>query len=180
MTVPRKRLLALLAIAIPSGLYLLLYLVPANLLLRSPGRFNRNPERLRLAWSSAWTLVPGRVEVRGLRIEGGPRVRWSLAVEEGRGRIDLPALAGRELHVRDFEGRGVAMRAHRGTAAGAPPRPGPRRSPRPWLRTWTVRLDGVRLDDVRVLEYGPLRLEGKGRASGSLRLVAGGELELDV
>ena len=178
MSVPRKRLLALLAIALPAGLYLLLYLLPANLLLRSPGRFNRNPERLRLAWRSAWTLVPGRVEVRGLRIEGGPRVRWSLAVEEGRGRIDLPALAGRELHVRDFEGRGVAMRALRGTAAGAPPRPAPQRSPR--LRTWTVRLDGVRLDDVRVLEYGPLRLEGKGRASGSLRLVAGRELELDV
>jgi len=75
-----KRLL--LGLALPAGLYLLLYLLPANLVLRSPGLFNRNPERLRIGWGSAWTLLPGKVEVRKLRIDGGtPRLRWALAVD---------------------------------------------------------------------------------------------------
>ena len=171
-----KRLL--LALAIPAGLYLLLYLLPANLVLRSPGLFNRSPERFRIGWGSAWTLLPGEVEVRKLRIDGGnPRLRWSLAVDEGRGRLDLTALLGRELHLRGFEGKGVEARLIREVAAaGGPstPRKGPRRRP------WTVRLEGVQLTGVRVLDAGPLRLEGNGRAAGAFRLVIGKETQLDL
>ena len=67
------------------------------------------------------------------------------------------------------------MRSVRDPKAGAPPA---LRSPR--RRPWTIRLEQVRLDGVRAVEYGPLRLEGEGRASGTFRLVVGKELELDL
>ncbi|HYN22797.1 MAG TPA: hypothetical protein VE078_17685 [Thermoanaerobaculia bacterium] len=176
MRIWRKRLL--LGLALLAGLYLVLYLLPANILLRNPSLVTRNPERLKIDWESAWSLRPGQVEVRKLRIGGGNlHARWSLVVDEGRGRIDLGALLGRALVVRRFEGSGVEARVVRDPRAGrAPSRPAsrPRRSP------WTVRLEDLRLAGVRALEFGPLRFEGKGGATGALRLVLGKEAQVEL
>ncbi|HEX7182906.1 MAG TPA: hypothetical protein VF756_13770 [Thermoanaerobaculia bacterium] len=169
-----KRLL--LAPALFAGLYLGLYLLPIHLFLGTPlgpRLLNRRPERLRIEWGSAWSLWPGEVEVRQLRITGdNRRASWSVAVDSGKGRIDLPALLRREVRVRRFAGTGVDVRAvrHPPEADSPPPRPGRRR--------WTIRLEDLRLAGVRALEYGPLRLEGKGKTEGLLRLVLGGETEI--
>lgn len=161
-----------------AGLYVLLYLLPANLLLQNPGLFVRNPDRLKIDWGSAWSLRPGQIEVRKLRIDGRTRrIRWSIVADEGRGRVVLTALLGRKFIVRGFEGRGVEARVARDpdAAAGRPPAATKRRrSP------WTIQLDGVRLAEIRALEYGPLRLDGKGRATGAFRLVLRTEAQVEL
>ncbi len=173
MPLQRKRLL--LGLALLAGLYAVLYLLPANLFLGTglgPRLLNRRPERLRIEWGSAWSLWPGAVEVRGFRLEGdNRRVRWAVAVDRGRGRIGLLALLRKELRVSDFEGEGVSSRVTR-----HPPAPASR--PRPRRRPWTIRLDNLRLSRVRAIGYGPLRLEGDGRAAGSFRMVLGGKTEV--
>lgn len=174
----RKRLL--LGLLLLAGLYGVLYLLPANLFLGTglgPRLLNRRPERLRLEWRSAWSLWPGVVEVRGFRIEGdNRRVRWAVAVDRGRGRIGLLALLRKEVRVSDFAGEGVSSRVNRHPpeAPASAPRPRSRRRP------WTLRFDELRLSRVRAIGYGPLRLEGEGRAAGSFHAVLGGETEVDL
>lgn len=173
---PRLRHL-LLGLSLLAGLYVGLYLLPANLLLATslgPRLASRHPERLRLDWSAAWSLWPGEVEIRRLQIAGHhARVRWSLAVDRGRGHLDLPALLRRELRIERFAGEGVEARVRREAAAPLP-RVRPRRGP------WTVRFEGIQLAGVRALEYGPLRLEGEGHAAGSFQMRGGRDLRLDL
>src|SRR5689334_23084205 len=71
-----KRLLF--AVLLLTGLYLL----GVNLFLSSPlatHAFNRRPQKFRIAWSAAWTVWPGLVQVRGLRLWGHVNsVTWTV------------------------------------------------------------------------------------------------------
>src|SRR5262245_11507900 len=115
-----------------------LYLVPANLFINSPlgsWAVNRRPERLRVVWSSGWSVWPGRVHVRGLEVRGHQRnVRWWVTAERANGSIDLPGLFQRRFEVRDLEGTGVRSSVIRELQRAQ--RPG-RRSNR---KGWNVRL----------------------------------------
>jgi len=163
-----------------AGLLLLagLYLLAVNLFLNVPlshRAFSRHPERFRIAWSSAWSFLPGRVYVRGLQIVGHTRnVAWSVAAERANGWIDLPALFGRTFRVSELHGEGVRSQVLRGPGVGAPPRPGRRRR-----FPWTLRFERVTLDRVRELRFNAFRLTGDGRAEGAFQTVLGGAFRLE-
>ena len=82
-----------------------LYLTVVNLLLRSwlrQGALYTDTASVRA--SSAYTLLPGRLHVDGLRV----RARgWSLFVERADIRFDATALASRRLHVTRLRGAGL-------------------------------------------------------------------------
>lgn len=172
----RRLVLALLALAA-------LYLVPANLFLNTPlGRWavNRRPERLRVSWRSAWSLWPGRVDVRGLEVRGHQRsVRWRVAAERGHGVIDLAGLFARRFRVDGFRGddvRAWVVRDPPPLQRGTTP---PVRRPPPRRRGWSVELPRMELTEVRDIEYGPAHIAGRGRAEGGFSVVLGGDFRLD-
>src|SRR5436305_28789 len=88
-----KRLLF--AILLLTGVYLL----GVNLFLNSPlapKAFNRRPAKFRIAWSAAWTVWPGLVQVRGLRLWGHVNsTTWTVDAERARGWINLGAFPTR-------------------------------------------------------------------------------------
>ncbi len=166
----------LLAIALLAGLYLL----AANAFLNTPvgsWALNRRPERLRIDWTAAWSLLPGRVDVRGLEIHGSnARMAWSLEVDRGGGWIDLPGLLGRRFRVRGFAGDGVRSSLVR-KAVGLTP--GKKAAAPRKRRGWTVRIEDVSLTGVREIGLGRFRLAGDGRVRGGVSLEIGGSFHLD-
>jgi hypothetical protein len=164
----KKLLLAAVALA---GLYLL----AANLFLNTPlgpWAVNRNPQKLRVAWSRAWSLYPGDVRVGGLSIEGhSSRVDWSVVMDRGRGWIDLPALARKRFRVHGLTAEGVRSSTARHAATGD----GARRVPR---NPWRFEMRDISLRGVREIAYDSFRLEGAGTASGGFSLTAGGDFAL--
>ncbi len=172
-----KRLaLILLALAV-------LYLLAANLFLNTPLAswvVNRRPQRFQASWSSAWSVWPGAVWVRGLKLQGwtSNQVTWTVTVERGRGSIVLPALLGRRFVVSQFQGEGVRSSVLRGPGRGAPPEPKrPDEKPRP---PWGIRIEGIEMSDVREVGYNDFRLTGAGgHAEGGFSVVFGHEFRLD-
>jgi hypothetical protein len=172
----KRLLLALVALAV-------LYLLAANVFLNTPmasWAVNRRPERFRASWSSAWSVWPGTVWVRGLQLRGRSSndVAWTVTVQRGRGWIALPALLGRRFVVSEFHGEGVRSSVLRGPGVGIPPEPKrPDEKPRP---PWGIRIDGIDLTDVREVGYNDFRLTGKdGHVEGSFAVVFGREFHLD-
>ena len=69
---------------------------------------NRKPDHLLIEWSDAKMLVPGRIEVRDLRIRGNQRrVQWYLEVEQAKLSIDLWALKNKTFRTESVRGEGV-------------------------------------------------------------------------
>ncbi|HEV7783947.1 MAG TPA: hypothetical protein VGQ28_01355, partial [Thermoanaerobaculia bacterium] len=167
----KRVLLVLLALAA-------LYLLAANLFLNTrlgSWAVNRRPERFRATWSSAWSVWPGGVWVRGLALRGRSAndVAWTVTVDRGHGWIDVPALLRRRFVVNGFRGEGVRSSVSRGEGKGGRPEPEtPGERPRP---PWGVRIDHVELAEVREVGYNDLRLtsDGRGRVSGSFSFVFG-------
>ncbi len=162
------------------GLLLLagLYLLALNLFLNTlgPRTFSRHPERFRIAWSSAWSLVPGYVHIRGLRIAGHTRnVAWTVSMERTAGRIDLGALSGRTFRVSELHGEGVRSEVRRGRGAGVARPPGRGRRGRPW----TLRFERVGLDHVREFRFNDVHLSGDGHGEGAFQVVLGGAFRLE-
>ena len=162
------------------GLILLagLYLLALNLFLNTPlgpRAFSPRPERFRIDWRSAWSILPDRVNVRGLRLIGHTsNVAWTVAAARARGRIDLPALFGRTFRVSDFHGEGVRSEILRGPGVGAPSRPGQSGG-----RPWTLRFERVALEHVREIRFNDFRLTGDGHAEGAFQTVFGGDFRLE-
>jgi hypothetical protein len=155
-----------------------LYLAGANLFLNTPlgpWAVNRRPQRVRVTWDRAWTVFPGDVRVRGLRIDGhSSRVDWWIAVERGQGWIDLPALFLRRFRVHGFTGVGVRSSTARRAVESPGWNPGaPRRPP------WRVEMRGVDLTAVHAIGWNGFRLEGDGTARGGFSLAVGGDFALD-
>jgi hypothetical protein len=167
----------LLAVALLAGSYLL----GANLFLNTPvgpWAVNRRPQRFQVRWDRAWTLLPGRLQVRGLRIEGhAGAVDWWVAAERGSGWIDLPGLFVRRFRVTGFSADGVrssvVSQVRRPEAAAARRPAGARGRPR-----WLVEMRGVSLSGVRSIGWNGFRLEGGGTARGAFSLRVGGDFAL--
>lgn len=142
-----------------------------------PWALNRRPERFRIHWDSASGLVPGRLEVEGLRLEGATRrIGWSLSVERGQGRIRLRDLFHRKLVIEGFEGQGVrASVARLDPPPSLPPAPRRRGAGRPG---WTVEVGDTRLTDVGEVSLYGVRLAGAGEARGRCQFQIGGDFAL--
>jgi len=177
-----KRLL--LVVLLLAGLYLL----AVNLFLNSPlatRAFNRRPERFQIGWSSAWTVWPGYVRVRGLRLRGHVNeVTWFVTAERARGWIDLPRLLHRTFLLTEFHGEEVRSRVLRGpgqkTAAdrAAEKKKDGGRADRSY-RPWTLRFERVFLDHVRGFDFNDVHLAGDGRVEGAFSVVIGRSFRLE-
>lgn len=79
----------------------LAYVVVANVLLRTrlPEQWaNPRPEKTRVSWSGAWSIVPGLVHASRVSLRGrSPRQEWFGTLDSVRARIDLSALSRRRL-----------------------------------------------------------------------------------
>src|SRR5262249_54238668 len=157
-----KRLV--LAILLLTGVYL----VGINLFLNSPlapRAFNRRPAKFRIAWSAAWTVWPGLVQVRGLRLWGHVNsTTWTVDAERARGWINLGTLPGRTFRVTELHAEGVRSTVLRGpeqeTAEdrreAAEPETPEDRSYQPW----TLRFERITLEHVRELAFNDFRITG--------------------
>lgn len=169
----------ILAVLLLTGLYLL----AVNLFLNSPlapRAFNRRPHRFQIHWTSAWTVWPGLVHARGLKVEGWrPNVAWSVEAERARGWIDLGSLTNRTFRIRELQGEEVRSTVIRRKGIGKadpPRRSGVQRSRR---QPWSMSFEGIVLDHVRELRFNDFRLTGDGRAEGAFWFVLGGDFRLD-
>ncbi len=176
-----KRLLF--AVLILTGVYLL----GVNLFLNSPlapKAFNRRPEKFRIAWSAAWTVWPGLVQVRGLKLWGHVNeTTWTVDAERARGWILLGHLTHRTFQVTDLHTEGVRSRVLRGpeqeTAedrkeAAEPDTPEDRS-----YQPWTLRFDRITLDHIREFDFNDFRITGDGQGSGAFWVVIRRNFRLD-
>jgi hypothetical protein len=164
-----------LAILLLTGVYL----VGVNLFLNSPlarEAFNRRPAKFRIGWSAAWSVWPGVVQVRGLRLRGHVNsVTWTVAAERARGWILLGHLLRREFRVTELHAEGLRSTVLRGPGqetaedrreAAAPETPEDRA-----YRPWTLSFRRISLEHIREFDFNDFRLTGDGRGSGAFRVV---------
>ncbi|WP_224249927.1 hypothetical protein [Hyalangium gracile] len=126
-------------------------------------------EHPRIEWSRAWSLIPGHVHVRDLKLrhEGANGAFWQLEMGTVKVNLSLFSLLKRELKSGFVEVWGLQVRIHPGKKeAGAEKPKGP-----PPQDPWKVLLHGVRVHDVRQVDWNEVRLMGITEASGSLELV---------
>jgi hypothetical protein len=163
------------------------YLLAVNLYLNSPlavRAFNRRPERFQIGWSSAWTVWPGSVRVRGLRLRGHVNeVTWFVTAERARGWIDLPRLLNRTFLLADFHGEEVRSRVLRGPEQKTPAdreaeKKDDGRVDKSY-RPWTLRFERIRLDHVRGFDFNNVHLTGDGRVTGAFSVVIGKSFRLE-
>jgi hypothetical protein len=163
------------------------YLVGANLFLNSPlavRTFNRKPAKFQIAWSSAWTVWPGLVRVRGLRLRGHVHeVTWFVDAQRANGWVDLAGLVHRTLRIRDLHLDEMRSRVVRGpeqeTAEDrredAEPETPAERNPHPW----TLVFRGIRLVHIREFAFNDVHLTGDGHGRGGFRVLVGRSFRLD-
>ncbi len=170
----------------------LAYLVAGNLLVATPlleRLLDRRPEKRQVDWDGAWTVVPGRIHLRGfrLRVQSRP-AQWLLTLDRATATVDLPALARRRFHLTSVEADGLSFRLRRridtrpaaeASREAAPPIPGlqnpPERPPEALYGRrrgpgWRIDLDRVAIGGVREIWIDEHRLTGDGRLTGSLAL----------
>jgi hypothetical protein len=157
---------------------------------------NKRQNDIELEVDRAWSLWPGRVSARGLRILGhDSHVEWLLAVEEASASIELLPLLRRELRLHDGDARDVGFRARRTRPIAAlckpesahlPPLPrmtnpieaprcldqqdsaSPKGGPSDPSRLWQVDLQDIDARDVREVWIEQQRFSGDARLAGGL------------
>lgn len=177
-----------------------IYLVAGNVLLRTGllrSMINDGPDSTTVEYASAYTLWPGRVRLTGLRVrDRDHHTEWWVALDEGVARIGLLDLIGRTFHASGVRGKGLVIRIRsRVPAEEATPRwlsylpdipgfpdppvePAEKDRPKPSSNPWTVRLDGVAVEDVREIWVDEYHITGRSRVTGGLHLVPHRTLEL--
>jgi hypothetical protein len=158
---------------------------------------NKHPEKLRVTFDSAFSVIPGVVHFRGFRIvQQGRGSQLEGVVDGGWGTIDLLELPARRVHVVGLRASGVEfrLRPRPKTAEeaagpmpdglprieGVPwePYPGPPPGPPKAKRGWTVVFTGARLDRVREVWIGPRHLRGPGTVHASVTV--GGDKRVSI
>jgi hypothetical protein len=181
------------ALALVVGLELV-YALAANIILKTSvleGWLNVKPETLKVTYQSAWSLIPGRVNVRGLSIRNqDSSLQFLLEIDEATADIELLEVTQRRFHVTRVTASGTRFRVRNRVArdntdqrrlAAYPPIEGFTDPPlEPWnlpdkklgSRPFTIELENVdaTLSELWVVEY---RYVGPGRARGGFRLVPG-------
>jgi hypothetical protein len=148
---------------------------------------NRHPEKLRITFDSAWTVVPGVVHFRNFRIvQQGHGSQLEGVVDRGWGTVDLLELPARRIHVVGLRAEGVEFRlrsrpkaeeARRGSMppelppiAGVPwePYDGPPPGPPEENKGWTVVFTDAHLGGVREVWISARHLRGTGSVKASV------------
>ncbi len=126
-------------------------------------------ERPRVEWSRAWSLVPGYVHVRDLKLrhEGDNGAFWQLDMGEVRVNLSLFALLKRQLKASSVDVHGLQVRIQPGKQDPGQEKP---KSPPP-SNPWQVLLHGIHVHEVRQVDWNQFRLIGITEASGSMELV---------
>ena len=91
-----------------------------------PRLLNRHPERLRIDFDHAQMLVPGEVELRGLRIRGQtPGHQWRVTADAVTATLSLGGLRQQRVHASAVRAQGVTFRLRRrdDRLNAAPPSP---------------------------------------------------------
>jgi len=179
----------LLAVLLLEGLYLLV----GNLFLRpslGPDWVNRKPDKLELSWDGGWTVVPGIVHLRGLRIDAhAGRGAWGLELDTARAVIALQDLPRKCFRIAHLQGEGLSFWAQTPTkkepgdtaAEDAPSstKPAPSAQRKKSRKPWRIRLDKVAVAKVREVAIPPYRYRGSGQLRGDLDLeLRGGPLAI--
>ena len=158
---------------------------------------NKHPEKLRVTFDSAWSVVPGVVHFRGFRIlQQGRGSQLEGVVDSGWGTIDLLELPARRVHVVGLRASGVEFRLRprpKTAEEASGPMPdglapieglawetytGPPPGPPKAKRGWTVVFTGARLEQVREVWIGPRHLRGPGTVSASVTV--GGDKRVSI
>lgn len=157
---------------------------------------NKHPEKLRVTFDSAWSVIPGVVHFRGFRIvQQGRGSQLEGVVDRGWGTVDWLELPARRIHVLGLHASGVEFRQRprpktTEEAAGPIPDGLPRIEGVPWAPYegpppgppkkvgWTVAFTGARLDDVREVWIGPRHLRGPGTVNASVTV--GGDKRVSI
>ena len=143
----------------------LLYLIGMNVFIRTRlfrDAISFDPDSFLLDYTSAYSVLPGRIHVDGLTIRGrDTAVEWVLTLDRCDFRVSFAALLHRRFHARHVRGDGLTLRARRRvdevtpSVAALPPVPGFRDPPltdvgppEAPLTDENYRLWGVELDDV--------------------------------
>lgn len=184
-------------VVIVLGFYVL-YLLVANVLVGTgllAKVVNREPEDLRVSWSSAYSLVPGWVTVSDFRFRfQDHNVQFHLAIDHADLRVDLLSLASKRFHLTRVRARGVEVRTRmkvdstegrEARLAAFPPIEGwegpPLKTPKkprdPHQKLWVVHLEDVE-GSVRELWFLELRWVGEARVRGAFRLHPTRELDV--
>jgi hypothetical protein len=188
-----RRMLAVVAgsLALAFGL-LAVYGLAANLLIRTRllrALINHGPDTISVEYGSAYSLLPGRVRVRDLRIrDRGVATEWVIALDRGRGSISLVDLLRKRFHTTRIRGSGLTVRVRsRLTPEQATPDrlaflppiagfPAPKlrdpgeQAPLPTGREWTIRLDDVAVDAVEEIWVNEYHYTGDGTLTGAMLL----------
>jgi hypothetical protein len=168
---------------------LVTYLVGINVLvgtrmLRSA--LSADPEEMLVDYASAYSWVPGRVHVEGLKIRGSDsNIQWVLSIDKCDFRFSPLDFLHRRFHASHVRGEGltfrVRLRVDSATPehlAALPPIPGfagfPHRKPGPepppptdaQYRLWSIQLDDVDARDVREIWTDTIRYSGELRVRG--------------
>ncbi len=202
---PVLKLVALVLVALEA-----IYLLGANAFLSFGGlaRAFESTNEINATFRRAWTVWPGQVHVRDLRITfQDHNLEWSLDMPRAKVSLRMMQLARRTFHATSVRGEGVVFRmrhrvqpedAKRPYVAALPPIeefetpavfearvPEPPSTPEQESKLWTIHVEDV---DVGVSEVWAqqFRYLGTGRAGGAFELRAGrsvwvnpGSLELE-
>ena len=184
------------AVAIVS-LYAL-YVVAINVFLSTSlfeRTINGDPETLLITFERGWSVVPGRVHARNLSIRSSDsHVQWILRIEKVAFRVSFYDLAlKKKFHASDVDGSGVTFQGRQRFEAPAltpeylaaiPVVPGFEALPvrpldlpnllerfddRHW-HLWTVELEDVIAEDVRLIWVDNMRFDGQARIAGGFYL----------
>jgi hypothetical protein len=184
-------------------LVLAVALVVENVLLNLflPLVLNLRPERLRIDYSLAWTVIPGSVEVRNLRVRNqGQADQWLVQADRASGSIDLQSLRHERFQATEVRAEGVSVRYRRRLDVDPPvtapavdrleisfappiegllnppePPPDPARRGRPW----EVILEDVQVSQLDEIWIGSYRLVGRASTVANVRL-AGSTADLEA
>ncbi|WP_132986746.1 hypothetical protein [Luteimonas terricola] len=132
----------------------------------------RKPEKFQIAWDGGHTLLPGRVALRGVRMQGhARRTAWTAQAAHARGRIALLPLLAREIRIPWLEAEVVTGSVER--ADGDIPSPAHRPG------GWTLRFDRIASDSIEGGRVFGVHVAGSGRAEvGFSKQFRGGPAEL--
>ncbi|MGZ3452129.1 MAG: hypothetical protein ACXVEF_21150 [Polyangiales bacterium] len=169
-----------------------LYLVIVHLVLWTPLLRNATNSSLsvKIGYESAWSVWPGRVHLRGVRVRiHEETVDALISIDRAVASFDLPAVLGRQMTVHDLQASGVSVQVRPryqpgelgpDTLEGQPEIPGlpdtrvDAQPPPPVTDEnydlFTVDLQHVIADPVREVWIGPYRYSGDARVEGSMYL----------
>lgn len=178
----RKLLTRIIAVAVGIEL---IYLILVNVFLNTPlgpDLVNLKPEKFQLQWDSGWSVVPGLVNAKGVKLRAQTqRVQWYLEVEEGNLWIRWWKLPFKHFEASGIEAAGLSFYLRRRLPASAalqqtpftPDIPGltnPPRAPPEELypstgRPWHIVLEDLDARNVNEIWIQQFKIIGQGKGS---------------